>query len=51
MVAIAEGATQIRRERWKDQPRLTRIMSWGCYELVRFLAGTFAYGRRREMTG
>jgi cardiolipin synthase len=51
MVAIADGARQIRRERWKDQPRLTRIMSWGCYEVVRFLAGTFAYGRRREMTG
>jgi cardiolipin synthase len=51
MVAIADGATQIRRERWQDQPRLTRIMTSCCYELVRFLAGTFAYGRRREMTG
>lgn len=51
MTAIADGATQIRRERWKDQPRATRIATWCCYELVRFLAGTFAYGRRREFTG
>jgi cardiolipin synthase len=51
MTAIADGATQIRRERWKDQPQTTRIATWCCYELVRFLAGTFAYGRRREMTG
>jgi cardiolipin synthase len=51
MTAIADGATQIRRERWKDQPVTTRMATWGCYELVRFLAGTFAYGRHREMTG
>ena len=51
MAAIGDGATQIQRERWHDQPKLTRIAAWGCYELVRFLAGTFAYGRRREMTG
>ena len=51
MVAIADGATQVRRERWESQPRLTRVVTWCCYELVRFLAGTFAYGRRREMTG
>jgi cardiolipin synthase len=51
MTAIADGATQIRRERWQDQPRTTRIATWCCYELVRFLAGTFAYGRTREFTG
>ena len=51
MGAIADGATQIRRERWQGQSRLKRLVTWGCYELVRFLAGTFAYGRRREMTG
>jgi cardiolipin synthase len=51
MTAIADGATQIGRERWQDQPRTTRIATWCCYELVRFLAGTFAYGRTREFTG
>jgi cardiolipin synthase A/B len=51
MIAIAEGATQIGRERWEDQPPLKRMVTWCCYELVRFLAGTFAYGRGREMTG
>lgn len=51
LAAIADGATQVRRERWKDQPKLTRIMTWCCYELVRVLAGTFAYGRAREFTG
>jgi len=51
MTAIADGAVQIRRERWQDQPRTTRLATWCCYELVRFLAGTFAYGRSREFTG
>jgi cardiolipin synthase len=51
VAAIAEGATQIRRERWRDESVITRIMAWGSYELVRFLAGTFAYGRRREFSG
>jgi cardiolipin synthase len=51
MTAIAEGATQVRRERWKDQPRTIRIATWASYELVRFLAGTFAYGRAREFAG
>lgn len=49
--AIAGGATQIRRERWKDESMATRIAAWASYELVRVLAGTFAYGRGREFTG
>jgi cardiolipin synthase len=51
LTGIADGATQIRRERWKDEPLGTRIATWCCYELVRLLAGTFAYGRAREFTG
>ena len=51
LTAIADGATQIRRERWKDEPLGTRLATWCCYELVRFLAGTFAYGRAQEFTG
>ena len=50
LTAIADGAVQIRRERWEDQPRTTRIASWASYELLRFLAGTFAFGRRQEFT-
>ncbi len=51
LAALAGGAAQVRRERWKDEPALTRALAWGSYELVRFLAGTFAYGRAREFTG
>lgn len=50
IAAIAEGAVQVRRERWKDQPWPTRALTWGCYELVRFLTGTFAYGRAKEFS-
>jgi cardiolipin synthase len=51
LAAITQGASQVRRERWRDQPRTTRVLAWASYELVRFLAGTFAFGRKREFTG
>jgi len=50
LAAIAEGATQIRRESWKDQPWVTRTFTWGCYGVVRFLTGVFAFGRADEFT-
>jgi cardiolipin synthase len=50
LAAIAEGAAQVRRERWKDQPWLTRAMTWASYGLARFLTGVFAYGRAEEFT-
>ena len=50
VAAIADGATQIRRESWKDQPWVTRTFIWGCYGVVRFLAGVFALGRAEEFT-
>ena len=50
LAAIADGATQIRRESWKDQPWVTRTFTWGCYGVVRFLTGVFALGRAEEFT-
>jgi cardiolipin synthase len=50
LAAMAEGATQVRRERWKDQPWVTRVMTWASYGLARFLTGVFAYGRAEEFT-
>jgi cardiolipin synthase len=48
LAAMTEGATQVRRERWKDQPWTTRAMTWASYGLARFLTGVFAYGRAEE---
>jgi cardiolipin synthase len=50
LAAIADGATQVRRERWADQPWSTRVFTWGCYGLARFLTGVFAYGIAEEFT-
>jgi len=50
LAAMAEGAEQVRRDRWDDQPWTTRVLTRACYELARFLAGAFAYGRAEEFT-
>ena len=50
VAAIADGAAQIRRESWKDQPWVTRTFTWGCYGVVRFVTGVFALGRAEEFT-
>jgi cardiolipin synthase len=50
LAAIAEGAAQVRSERWRDQPWATRVLTWGSYGLARFLTGVFAYGRAEEFT-
>jgi cardiolipin synthase len=50
LAAIADGARQVRRDRWADQPWVTRAFSRGCYELTRFLTGVFAYGKAEEFT-
>jgi len=50
LAAMNEGATQVRRERWRSQPLPLRFLTWGCYGLVRLLTGVFAYGRAREFT-
>jgi cardiolipin synthase len=48
--AMAEGAVQVKRESWKEQPWTTRTLIRVCYELVRFMTGVFAYGRAEEFT-
>jgi len=50
LAAMAAGAEQVRRERWADQPWTTRLATWSCYQLARFLTGVFAYGRSEEFT-
>ena len=50
LAAITEGATQVRRERWQDQPWPIRMATRASYELARFLTGVFAYGRAEEFT-
>ena len=50
LAAMSEGAAQVRRERWRSQPWPVRVLTWGCYGLVRLLTGVSAYGRAREFT-
>ena len=50
LAAMAEGAEQVKRERWRDQPWTTRVLTRACYEAARFITGVFAYGRAEEFT-
>lgn len=50
LAAMAEGAEQVRRESWKDQPWAVRLFTRACYEFARFLTGVFAYGRAEEFS-
>jgi len=50
LAAMAEGAEQVKRERWRDQPWTTRVLTRACYEVARFITGVFAYGRAEEFT-
>lgn len=50
LAALSEGASQVKRESWKSQPWPVRVFTWGCYGLLRLLAGVFAYGRAREFS-
>ncbi len=50
LAAIADGASQVRRERWADQPWTTRFATWSCYQAARILTGVFANGREEEFT-
>jgi len=45
--AMKKG-TQLQLESWQKQPLPSRIMSWICYGLVRFLTGWSSYGRAPE---
>ncbi len=46
--AAAEGAHRVERLHWHEQSWLTRVLTWLCYGLVRFLIGWSAYGRTQE---
>jgi cardiolipin synthase len=48
--AMADGAVQVKRESWRDQPWTTRALIHVSYEIVRFVTGVFAYGRTEEFT-
>lgn len=48
MHAIARGATQVVRERWKNQALVQRILIWISYGVARFITGVFGYGREQE---
>ena len=48
MGAIEQGATQLKREGWTEQPLPVRVATWMCYGIMRFLTGVFAYGRAEE---
>lgn len=46
--AIDSGARPLQPAHWRRQPLPARMMTWVCYELVRFLTGWSSYGRARE---
>ena len=48
IAAMAEGARDVKRERWRQQPLAVRIATWTAYGVARLLTGMFAYGRARE---
>jgi cardiolipin synthase A/B len=45
---MAEGSTQLKRERWAEEPLPLRVATWMSYGITRFLTGAFAYGRAKE---
>ena len=48
--AMKKGTQQLQLESWQKQPLPSRIMSWICYGLVRFLTGWSSYGRASEFS-
>lgn len=48
--AIDTGAQQVQRAQWEklSNSLSMRLMTWTCYQLVRFLSGWSSYGRARE---
>ena len=48
--AMAAGARQVKRERWKEQAVALRTTTWVAYGVARLLTGVFAYGQAREFT-
>ena len=50
LAALAEGAVQMKRESWRNQPWPSRALMRVCYELARVITGLFAYSRAEEFT-
>jgi cardiolipin synthase len=46
--AMELGALRVQPASWQHQSLPVRIMTWICYELVRFLTGWSSYGRAGE---
>lgn len=46
--AMQTGARSIQRDSWRKQPLASRLLSWICYEVTRFLIGWSSYGRANE---
>jgi cardiolipin synthase len=48
--AISSGAQAVLRDHWAQQSNSlpTRVMTWLCYGLARFLSGWSSYGRARD---
>jgi len=45
---MEQGATQLKRERWANEPLPLRAATWVSYGLARLLTGVFAYGGKEE---
>jgi cardiolipin synthase len=48
LTAMAEGAREVKRESWGQQPLAVRVATWMAYGVARLLTGVFSYGRARE---
>ena len=48
--AMALGAKRVDIESWEHQSLPQRMMTWICYEFVRFMTGWSSYGRTREFS-
>ena len=47
---MALGAKRVDIESWEHQSLPQRMMTWICYEFVRFMTGWSSYGRTREFS-
>jgi cardiolipin synthase len=48
VAAMADGAREVKRESWGQQPLAVRVATWVAYGVARLLTGVFSYGRARE---
>lgn len=48
--AMADGAREVRPEKWRREPLSRRTATWLAYGVARLLTGLFAYGRAQDFT-